>query len=107
MAHPSTDGDYVFVNDGTTTIWWRQDQPSEIHMTVNDPDFHHPNTGPGLHVVFSSVVDSANYHPANFNRCARVLKKHGKAHPPEVAEGERRLDRRGWRKVQKKDGQAA
>lgn len=92
MAVPSKDGDYVTV-DGVT-VWWQAKQPNEIHFTVNDNDFWHADTGPGLRVVFSSNPKSANYHPGNFNRCARVLKKYGKSAPDEVPEGPRRLDKR-------------
>lgn len=93
MATPSPQGDYVTLHD--VTVWWNPSTPDEIHETSNDPDLHHPNTGPGMRTVYSSNLRSANYHPANFNRCRDVLLKYGKSAPPEAAvEGERRLDRR-------------
>ncbi len=93
MAQPSPEGsNYVRVGDAK--IWWQSSQPTEIHYILNDDDFEHPETDTGLWVKFSSNPKSANYHPANFNRCARVLKKHGKPAPDEVPEGPRRLDKR-------------
>lgn len=93
MAIPSDQGDYVKLT--SVQIWWVPAQPDEIHLTSDDPDLHHPKTGPGMRVVFSSNVKSANYHPANFNRCAAVLRKYGKSAPAEDAvEGPRRLDKR-------------
>jgi len=93
MATPSKDGDYVSV-DGVT-VWWQEKDPAEIHFTLSDPDFTSEDTGPGLRVVFSSSPKSANYHPGNFNRCARVLRKYGKSAPAnDVEEGQRRLDKR-------------
>lgn len=93
MAEPSEGGDYVKVTGAT--IWWKADTPDQIHLTFDDPDFTHPNTQPGMRVVFSSNPNSANYHPANFNRCRAVLSKYGKSAPPDEAEEkDRRLDKR-------------
>ena len=93
MAEPSEKGD--FVNITGARVWWVPGQPDEIHFTVDDPDFTHPNTGPGMRVVFSSNPRSANYHPANFNRCAAVLRQYGKSAPDaDAVEGPRRLDKR-------------
>jgi hypothetical protein len=93
MAIPSPTGDFVTLLNAK--IWWKQSS-NEIHLTINDDDLNHPNTDPGMRVVFSVNPKSANYHPANFNRCADVLRHHGKAAPAEnVPEGNRRLDKRG------------
>jgi len=93
MATPSPQGNYVTL-DGMQ-VWWTPDNPDEIHLTISDPDLNHPNTEPGMRIVFSANVRSANYHPANFNRCRQLLMKYGKPAPAEPAvEGNRRLDRR-------------
>jgi hypothetical protein len=93
MATPSQQGDYVDL--GGAHVWWTSDSPDEIQVTSDDPDLHHPSTGPGMRIVFSANPRSANYHPANFNRCRQVLLQYGKSAPPEPAvEGDRRLDRR-------------
>ena len=93
MAEPSEQGDYVTLTG--VKIWWTPGQPDEIHLTADDPDLSHPNTGPGMRVVFSTNKKSANYHPANFNRCRTILVKYGKSAPEQDAvEGERRLDKR-------------
>jgi len=93
MAEPSVKGDYVTLSG--VNIWWTPGQPDEIHLTADDPDLTHVATGPGMRVVFSTNIKSANYHPANFNRTAAILRKYGKSAPPEdVPEGPRRLDRR-------------
>jgi hypothetical protein len=48
-----------------------------------------------MRVVFSANTNSANYHPANFNRCAAILRKYGNSAPEHDAmEGNRRLDKR-------------
>lgn len=93
MAQPSQDGNYVHLTD--VNLWWVPGQPDEIHLTIDDPDLHHPKTGPGMRTVFSTNPKSANYHPANFNRCATVLRKYGKPAPlHDAPEGPRRLDKR-------------
>lgn len=93
MATPSDAGDYVTLSD--VTLWMAPDAPNEIHMTSNDSDLKHPKTGPGMRVVFSANPKSANYHPANYNRAAAVLRKYGKSAPAEdTPEGPRRLDKR-------------
>lgn len=93
MATPSEKGDYVHLTN--VKVWWVPGQPDEIHLTPDDPDLHHPQTGPGMRVVFSTNPRSANYHPANFNRCAAILRQYEKPAPPEDAEeGPRRLDKR-------------
>lgn len=93
MAEPSEKGDYVTLSH--VKIWWVPGQPDEIHLTSDDPDLHHPNTGPGMRVVFSTKPTSANYHPGNFNRCAAILRQYEKSAPEHDAEeGPRRLDKR-------------
>jgi hypothetical protein len=93
MAEPSEKGDFVTI--GPANIWYAPKQPDEVHLTIDDPDLTHPSTGPGMRVVFSTNPNSANYHPANFNRCARILRKYDKSAPAaDVVEGPRRLDKR-------------
>jgi hypothetical protein len=93
MAEPSEQGDYVSLTK--VKIWFTPNQPNEIHLTSDDPDLTHPNTDDGMRVVFSTNKKSANYHPANFNRCRAILKKYGKTFPEHAAdEGDRRLDKR-------------
>ena len=87
-------------------VWWRPNQPHEIHLVSSDSVFNSPNEQrPGLWVTFSCNPKSANYHPQNFNRLARALEKNGLGHPPEVAEHDRRLNLRArwialWNKEQ-------
>jgi hypothetical protein len=96
VATAST-GDYLAEHPN---IWWRADAPSEIHMTFVSGEMTDEAGGrPGLWITFSSNPRSANYHPANFNRCARWLAGKGKPAPAEVAVGERKLSVRfnQWR----------
>ena len=93
MAEPSDKGDFVTLTG--VKIWWVPNQADQIHLTADDPDLTHPQTGPGMRVVFSANSKSANYHPANFNRCAAILRKYDKSAPSDDAvEGNRRLDKR-------------
>jgi hypothetical protein len=86
------DGDYIRL---TGVTCWMDPKTGEIHLTFNDPDLHHENTGDGARVVFNHSVRSANYHPANYNRFGDALRKHGCTAPDaHVAEGARRLDKR-------------
>lgn len=88
----NTNANYVTLQQAK--LWWKE-ATNEIHLTINDEDLKHSGTAPGLRVVFSPNPKSANYHPGNFNRCADVLRKHGKGAPSEnVEEGDRRLDKR-------------
>lgn len=87
------------VPEGEFRVWWNPKEPDEIHLVTNDSVFHDDAGGrPGMWVTFSSKLDSANYHPANFNRCARALKEHnepqGKPYPAEVPEHDRRIKNR-------------
>ena len=89
MATSNQQGDYVTL--GGVNVWWTPEHPDEMHVTSDDPDLNHPNTEPGMRVVFSANPRSANYHPANFNRCRQMLIQHGKSAPPGPAvEGDRR-----------------
>lgn len=80
-------------------VWWNPNQPDEIHLVTSDPMFHDGHDDHhGLWTTYSSKPNSANYHPVNFNRCARALKAknepHGKPFPAEVPEHDRRLHKR-------------
>lgn len=95
-----------FVTDEGFHVWWRPNQPHEIHLVSSDPLFNSPDgQHPGLWTTASCNPKSANYHPQNFNRLARALKAKGCAHPPVVAEHDRRLNMRAkwialWNKTQ-------
>lgn len=79
-------------------VWWRPEQPHEIHLVSSDPEFNSPDgEHPGLWVTFSCNPKSANYHPQNYNRAARALHAKGKPAPTEVVEHDRRLNQRGKR----------
>lgn len=86
-----THGDYVTV--GGINVWWQASDPDRIHYVTNDATFTDTNgEHPGIRVVFSSNPRSADYSPANFNRCARALRTEGKSAPAEdVPERSRRL----------------
>lgn len=57
-------------------LWWADSQPDRIHLVFADPRMHDGNgEKPGLRIVFSSNPKSADYSPANFNRCARLLRE--------------------------------
>jgi hypothetical protein len=76
-------------------VWWRPNQPDEIHVVSSDPQFNSADgEHPGLWITFSCNPKSANYHPQNFNRTARSLKANGCEHPAEVEEHDRRLNMR-------------
>lgn len=82
---------------GSSNVWFDDHQPSEIHLTVNDDDLSHPQSGKeGLHLVVSSNPRSANFDPKSFNTLRALLALFDKPHP--VAEADeaipRRLDRR-------------
>lgn len=73
-------------------VWWNPNQPDEIHLVTSDSMFNDgQGERPGLWVTFSSKLESANYHPVNFNRCVRALASAGKPHPSLVVEEDRRL----------------
>lgn len=90
-------------------VWWRPNQPHEIHLVSSDPKFNSADgQHPGLWVTFSCNPKSANYHPQNFNRLARALHNEGLDYPPEVPEHDRRLNQRSkwiaeWSKAQTTD----
>ena len=92
---------YVTV-EGEVTLWWDEDR-DEMHISIDDPeliDSMQPNRGKGLFVSANGNKDSANYNPAIYNRIAGVLRKHGKPAPEQdLPDGQRKLIKRGWRKV--------
>jgi hypothetical protein len=82
---------------GTSNVWFDDNQPSDIHLTVNDEHLAHPLSGKdSLHLVVSSNPRSANFDPKSFNTLRALLAHFGKPHP--VAEANeaipRRFDRR-------------
>lgn len=83
--------------DGAANVWFDVKQPTEIHLTLNDPHLVHPESGKdGLHLAISSRPTSANFDPKTFNTLRALLAKFGKGHPAEVADESipRRLDSR-------------
>jgi hypothetical protein len=92
-------------------VWWNADQPNEIHLVTNSPNFTDADgKRPGLRVSFSCNPKSANYSPANFNRCARLLAAKGHPAPAIVEEHGRRLSGRpklisGWEKAARRGRQ--
>ena len=97
MASKSTG----FYSEDPGHIWWRPEQPTEIHVVFNDKIFTEADgTRPGLWFTASSKLKSANYSPKNFNRLARALKAKGLPAPAEVPEHDRRLTRR-WKLIAK------
>jgi len=93
MSTPT--GNYVVMGEHSNhrvNIWWDQKNPDSIHLTSNDPAFTDEHGDkPGLRAVFSANPRSADYNPANFNRCARALAAAGKAAPAEVPVLSRKL----------------
>lgn len=85
-------------------LWWRLNQPYEIHLVSSDPTFNSlDGQHPGLWVTFSANPGSANWHPQNFNRAARALAAQGLPYPPPTPEHDRRLSHRAkWVAVWKK-----
>jgi hypothetical protein len=82
---------------GPTNVWFDQNQPTDLHLTVNDVDLIHPQSGKdGLHLVFSSRPTSANFDPKTFNTLRALLERFAKPGPPESADESipRRLDSR-------------
>jgi len=74
-------------------VWWSATEPERIHFVVADSrltDEH--GEKPGLRLVFSSNPKSADYSPANYNRCARTLRAAGMPAPADdVPEHKRHL----------------
>ncbi|UUZ58703.1 hypothetical protein [Nocardioides sp. B-3] len=63
-------------------VWWATTEPERIHFVVADGRMTDDlGEKPGLRLVFSSNPKSADYNPANFNRCARMLRDAGKPAP--------------------------
>lgn len=72
-VHVATDPQHTF------SIWWDPDQPDRIRVATVDPQFVDENgERPGLQIVFSANPKSADFNPANFNRCARALQESAK-----------------------------
>ena len=95
MAEPGAGGNVRL--DGPVNVWFDASQPTEVHLTLNDPDVVHPVTGKdGLHLAVSSRPTSANFDPKTFNTLRSLLAQFDKPHPPEPADESipRRLDRR-------------
>lgn len=96
---------------GPFEFWWSPDQPNEIHQVTSLTAFHDDNgERPGLWTTYSCNPKSANYNPANFNRCARAFIEDGQAAPALVEEHGRRLNRRAkliseWEKHHGDDGE--
>lgn len=103
---PSDDGDppepaATYATIDGFKVFWHPSQADRVHLVTADDRFvDEHGARPGLHVVFSSNPNSADYHPANFNRVARVLRAAGVPAPADVPVTSRRLaDRRrpaGW-----------
>ena len=63
-------------------LWWHESQPDRIHLILADPRLvDAEGEKPGLRLVLSCNPKSADYSPANFNRCARVLRGLGMPAP--------------------------
>lgn len=94
-----------YYTDEPFHVWWRPNQPDEIHVVSSEGKFNSADGNrPGLWITFSCNPKSANYHPQNFNRCARALKAKGLPAPTEVEEHDRRLNMRdrhiaAWKKA--------
>jgi hypothetical protein len=90
MSTPST---YLDLAEDTSggghpiNLWWVASQPDRVHLVLSDPRLVDANgEKPGLRLVFSSNPKSADYSPANFNRCARLLRSLGMPAPVENVE---------------------
>lgn len=82
---------------GAVNVWFDQEQTTEIHLTFNDKDLVHPESGKhGLHLAISSRPTSANFDPKTFNTLRALLARFEMPHPLEAADESipRRLDRR-------------
>ena len=76
-------------------LWWDEKQPDRIHLIFGGSLFADADGGrEGLRIVFSSNPSSADYNPANFNRCARLLHSEGRPAPAPVDEHSRTLAHR-------------
>lgn len=64
------------------TLWWAPSQSDRVHLVLTDPRLvDSAGEKPGLRLVFSSNPKSADYSPANFNRCGRLLRSLGMPAP--------------------------
>lgn len=69
------------------TLWWTDKEPDRIHLILTDNRLVDiAGEKPGLRLVLSSNPKSADYSPANFNRCARLLRSMGMPAPAEDVE---------------------
>lgn len=69
------------------TLWWTEKEPDRIHLILTDDRLvDSAGEKPGLRLVLSSNPKSADYSPANFNRCARLLRGKGMPAPAEDVE---------------------
>lgn len=77
------------------TIWWGPEDPTSLYLSIHNPHITDElGKRPGLMFRMSSNPRSADYRPADFNRCVRTLKKMGKEAPNEVPVHPRHLK---WR----------
>lgn len=72
---------------GHVNVWFDPRQTSEIHLTINDEDLVHPESGKeGLHLAVSSNPGSANFDPRTFNTLRSLLSRFDKAFPDQAAD---------------------
>lgn len=92
----ATSGSGGNVRLDSASVWFDPDGPTEIHITLGDPELTHPDTGKeGLILSVSSNPRSANFDPKTFNTLRDLLRRFGKPHPVDTDESiPRRFDRR-------------
>jgi hypothetical protein len=72
---------------GQVNVWFDANDPSEIHLTLNDHDLIHPETGKdGLHLIFSANPRSANFDAKSFNTTRALLHRFDKPYPDTEAD---------------------
>jgi len=75
------------VLDERVHVWYDDGQPDQVHLTVTDSGIVHPySRDTGLHLVFSALPESVNYHPKTFNTLRALLAALGKPHPEREAD---------------------
>ncbi|MEV6873274.1 hypothetical protein [Amycolatopsis sp. NPDC051128] len=91
-----TTANYVTLGDDRHPVnVWYDEKTQSIHLTCDDPRLTDENgEKPGFRLRFNANPQSADYHPANFNRLARYLRQQGKPAPDVAEEHPRRLDQR-------------
>jgi hypothetical protein len=84
--------------DGSWSLQWEPphsagDCAGRMHFRTGFGPFTEADgSARGLHIVWSSNPNSADYHPRYFNRARRHLESKGKACPPaDIGEESRRL----------------